>query len=270
MRETNARCVLSRCPEAEGERRKFEDAVRDALVSRGVGVLMVPHLYYLRPDHPAALLICGLHDGAAVGAWLHPRASRWTLHALLGGGRERLEVNDMGQFCCPEMCAEKLLAGVRERAGGAAPREGSVREVTGPVGERWYPVLDYDRCSGCGQCLEFCLFGVYSERDGRVMAEQPDNCKPGCPACARVCPEGAIMFPHYVEDPGIAGAPGAEVGQAEIDVAAFFQSRAGAGADECECSDDGAKGTDMPADRTSGDKRDDLDDLIDALDDLNE
>ena len=29
----------------------------------------------------------------------------------------------------------------------------------------------------------------------------PDNCKPGCPACARICPKSAIIFPKYEHSP---------------------------------------------------------------------
>ncbi|MBN2163600.1 MAG: hypothetical protein JXR25_14770 [Pontiellaceae bacterium] len=66
----------------------------------------------------------------------------------------------------------------------------------------WYPVIDYDRCSSCGQCLEFCLFGVYEKApDGRIRVVNPDQCKNNCPACARICPEAAIIFPKSVEVP---------------------------------------------------------------------
>src|SRR5262249_29358330 len=27
-------------------------------------------------------------------------------------------------------------------------------------GRRWYPVIDYSRCTNCMECLDFCLFGV--------------------------------------------------------------------------------------------------------------
>jgi NAD-dependent dihydropyrimidine dehydrogenase PreA subunit len=66
----------------------------------------------------------------------------------------------------------------------------------------WFPVIDYDRCTTCRQCLEFCLFDVY-ERDsaGRVRVARPANCKTNCPACARVCPEAAILFPKYATSP---------------------------------------------------------------------
>lgn len=70
----------------------------------------------------------------------------------------------------------------------------------------WFPVIDGDRCSHCGQCIDFCLFGVYARREGRVTVVHPEACKTDCPACARTCPEGAIMFPKH-EDAPINGGP---------------------------------------------------------------
>ena len=72
-----------------------------------------------------------------------------------------------------------------------------------PLGEAaWYPVLDYDRCTHCGQCFEFCLFGVYEKStDGRIRVVNPQSCKNNCPACARICPETAIVFPKVGESP---------------------------------------------------------------------
>jgi NAD-dependent dihydropyrimidine dehydrogenase PreA subunit len=78
-----------------------------------------------------------------------------------------------------------------------------------PVRDRWYPVVDGSRCIQCGHCLQFCLFGVYAlDAEGKVYVNQPDACKPGCPACSRICPQSAIMFPLYEKDTAIAGAPG--------------------------------------------------------------
>ena len=66
----------------------------------------------------------------------------------------------------------------------------------------WYPVLDYDRCTHCGQCFEFCLFGVYEKTtDGQIRVVNPQNCKNNCPACARICPTTAIIFPKVGESP---------------------------------------------------------------------
>jgi Pyruvate/2-oxoacid:ferredoxin oxidoreductase delta subunit len=66
----------------------------------------------------------------------------------------------------------------------------------------WFPVIDYDRCTNCMQCLSFCLFGVYgADSNGHIQVQNQDNCKTNCPACSRVCPEAAIMFPKYKAGP---------------------------------------------------------------------
>ena len=66
----------------------------------------------------------------------------------------------------------------------------------------WFPVIDYDRCVNCKQCLNFCLFGTFQLDDqGKVRVEKPSHCKTNCPACARVCPQKAIIFPKYGDGP---------------------------------------------------------------------
>jgi len=66
----------------------------------------------------------------------------------------------------------------------------------------WFPVIDYDRCTNCMQCLSFCLFGVYGvDESQKIQVQNNDNCKTNCPACSRVCPEAAIMFPKYKAGP---------------------------------------------------------------------
>ncbi|MEM9018228.1 MAG: ferredoxin family protein [Verrucomicrobiota bacterium] len=66
----------------------------------------------------------------------------------------------------------------------------------------WFPVIDYDRCTNCMQCLSFCLFDVYGVDDEKqIQVQNNDNCKTNCPACSRVCPEVAIMFPKYGSGP---------------------------------------------------------------------
>jgi Pyruvate/2-oxoacid:ferredoxin oxidoreductase delta subunit len=69
----------------------------------------------------------------------------------------------------------------------------------------WFPVIDDSRCVSCKQCLDFCLFGVYESTNGAVKVVNPESCKTNCPACARICPEAAIIFPKYIEGP-ISGA----------------------------------------------------------------
>ena len=86
---------------------------------------------------------------------------------------------------------------------------------------RWYPVIDFSRCTNCLECIDFCLFGVYGiDAIDTILVEQPDNCRKGCPACSRVCPENAIIFPQH-KTPAIAGSNEA-AGTLKIDLSKLF------------------------------------------------
>jgi Pyruvate/2-oxoacid:ferredoxin oxidoreductase delta subunit len=66
----------------------------------------------------------------------------------------------------------------------------------------WFPVIDFGRCTNCMQCLTFCLFDVYGvSPEKQIRVQNPSNCKTDCPACSRVCPEVAILFPKYRMSP---------------------------------------------------------------------
>ena len=64
----------------------------------------------------------------------------------------------------------------------------------------WFPVIDYGRCVSCGKCADFCMFGVYGKTDGGFRVVHPAACKTDCPACARICPANAIIFPKSGEE----------------------------------------------------------------------
>lgn len=94
-------------------------------------------------------------------------------------------------------------------------RVGDQRRGAGTAWPPWFPVLDRQRCTGCRQCLNFCLFDVYAVDDeGCVAVRNPTHCKNQCPACARVCPQAAIIFPKYAQAP---------INGAEVDAAALRQ-----------------------------------------------
>ena len=144
---------------------------------------------------------------------------------------------------------------------------------------RWYPVIDYDRCTNCMECIDFCLFGVYGvDTLDRILVEAQDNCKKGCPACSRVCPENAIVFPQH-KSSAIAGADG-EIAGLKIDLSQLFGGSGANAVDiavnerDAELVKDGreAVGTTVGLAKrrpTCGETpRNELDDLIDGLDSL--
>ncbi|MBM3969533.1 MAG: ferredoxin family protein [Planctomycetes bacterium] len=142
------------------------------------------------------------------------------------------------------------------------------------VRRRWYPVIDYSRCTNCMECIDFCLFGVYGlDPLGSILVEQQDSCKKGCPACSRVCPANAIVFPGH-KTPAIAGADG-EVGDVKIDLSKLFGAPSAvelaARERDVELVRDGRDtvGLTIGIPKRLKDKpkkpRDELDDLIDSL-----
>lgn len=75
----------------------------------------------------------------------------------------------------------------------------------------WYPVIDKSRCTLCGQCARFCVFGVYKFNKKSLEVVNPLSCKNNCPACGRTCPASAIIFPRLPENSTLSGAnPGSK------------------------------------------------------------
>lgn len=92
---------------------------------------------------------------------------------------------------------------VSQTADGGLDDSGNAgASASGPRWKPWFPVIDYDRCTNCMQCLSFCLFDVYGvTKGGQITVQNQSNCKTDCPACSRVCPEVAILFPKYKAGP---------------------------------------------------------------------
>jgi NAD-dependent dihydropyrimidine dehydrogenase PreA subunit len=106
------------------------------------------------------------------------------------GGKVTLHFRQIDGMDVPQMA--QLVEQVRDE--WKAPKPTSWKP--------WFPVIDYGRCTNCMQCLSFCLFDVYGVNgEGKIRVQKAQNCKTDCPACSRVCPEVAILFPKYKGGP---------------------------------------------------------------------
>jgi NAD-dependent dihydropyrimidine dehydrogenase PreA subunit len=311
------------------KRQLEEDIAASLLMEPGIDLVIVPHLYDLKPDGTGTLALTNIKGNMIVLAWLFDRATRWTLDRMGIRGKEgssllksaddsddedeeadgqeeaqaadeKVRVNDARDipnrriYCLDLRVQSKAQAyvdevkriareasmqlvglgglgglGSKPAANGPSPEalarfaqptnntalplappdlspivtgngtpgsvvltEAKSAEISADApaqlvrieetGERrWYPVIDYSRCTNCMECIDFCLFGVYGlDKVDTILVEQPDNCRKGCPACSRVCPENAIIFPQH-KTASIAGSP--EVaGSMKIDLSRLF------------------------------------------------
>ena len=63
------------------------------------------------------------------------------------------------------------------------------------MSQTWYPIIDYDKCSGCLACYDKCTHGVF-ELNSRNFPKVvlPEGCVHGCKGCGSLCPEDAIEY----------------------------------------------------------------------------
>ncbi|MHC4181151.1 MAG: ATP-binding protein [Planctomycetota bacterium] len=266
-------------------------------------VVTLPHLYDLAPDGPGMRHLQGLSGDMIVLSWLYPRAAFWVLDANGVKGRmgrtpffpeEELETSpedpaqpagessDRSIWCLDlrehdqlepmleeidRIAAESAGEPVVALAGAQAKATGGATRLEESTQFRWYPVVDYGRCGNCLECLNFCLFGVFGlDESGQLLVEQPDACRDGCPACSRVCPSHAIMFPQH-NNPVIAGDPEASTDGFNLNLVQLLGSASAA--ELAAAERDRALAEKTKADK-SGPKnaaeKDDLDQLVDELD----
>lgn len=197
-----AHLVISCAHNPSEQHEAIEQSLAETAALAGCPVLMVPHLYHLPGDSALWQRLAALPSPVVWASWLEARA----LEALLASR------GIPAPACCLALKTDadpaQLAAQAPDLTGrGDAPA--TCEALDEATADRWYPIIDRTRCTRCGQCFQFCLFGVYErDPDGTVQVAQPDSCKAGCPACSRVCPESAIMFPLFTQDPAICGAPG--------------------------------------------------------------
>jgi NAD-dependent dihydropyrimidine dehydrogenase PreA subunit len=193
-----SRILYCHCAHAAVLPESTRAAVLEGLSRRGADVRFVANLCELAAQRDPSLK--DFAAGAAIIA-CHPRAVRW-LFAYAG-----VPLADDTQFLNMRtqdgaFILSQLAPG--EHTGGLVPPAKVPTFTAKAPGDwvPWFPVIDYDRCKDCRQCQQFCLFGVYAaDSAGRVSVVKPEKCKTNCPACARICPQAAIIFPKYSDGP---------------------------------------------------------------------
>jgi NAD-dependent dihydropyrimidine dehydrogenase PreA subunit len=179
----------------------FPDATRQEVLTMlgelGVNLVETPDLCGMAARRDAQLAELVAATPLKIVA-CYPRAIRWLLHSA---GIELPESGlDLVGMCeqSPVEIRDAVLADLAAQTEAADITHMPAKEGWIP----WFPVIDYDRCTGCQQCASFCLFGVFETSSaGETIVANPASCKTNCPACARVCPEAAIIFPKLDEAP---------------------------------------------------------------------
>jgi NAD-dependent dihydropyrimidine dehydrogenase PreA subunit len=185
-----------------------EEGAETAAPAKGIGAVNVPdrHIYCL-----------DLRDFNSQAPYVEET------RRIAAECRERAEARQRERAAASPVLLQlgTAVASGKDQVPPPGPRFSPEQLLAAP-GRRWYPVIDYGRCTNCMECLDFCLFGVYGvDGQDRLLVENQDSCKKGCPACSRVCPEQAIIFPDY-KTPAIAGAAVGAISGLKIDLSKLF------------------------------------------------
>lgn len=213
----DTRILYCDCAKARVLPALVKQEVRQALGESGVAYTAVLDLCALAAHKNPLLAELAGAPSLAIAA-CHPRAVRWLFAA--GGaplGDEAVQYFDLREESAAEFLSTLRTLVSPVATSGPVAFTFAAESAEGAAGawKPWFPVIDLSRCQHCQQCLGFCLFGVYGlGPDGHVEVQNPASCKTGCPACARVCPDAAIIFPKYPKAP-INGGEVREDGPAE-------------------------------------------------------
>lgn len=238
-----------------------------SLCDAGFDVWVVPNLYHAGEDSWLWSELKKLEGPMAFVMPLHPRPIEALLrrHGVWNAESLAIDSRQVDSEVAAELCSRLK----------PPPGQGPMRSFDEIITERWYPLVDESRCTHCGSCFQFCLFGVYViDAEKKVRIANPDKCKAGCPACSRICPQGALMFPLYEKDPAIAGAPG-QFPKPDAAARKMYYSRTGQACPKCgragkPATKPGARACEECGRPIDSAESDALDALIDGLERIEE
>lgn len=180
-------------------------ALTAALRERGIPFAVIPDLCALAAEKSGDLDRWASRPGVGIVA-CRPRSIRCLFDAAGRTLNAEARLIDLRDTRVEDALLQLGTGDATSSAARDVKPAGTDASRAAPDWLPWFPTLDRERCTSCGQCVEFCLFGVYETRDGQVVVEHPERCKPHCPACARICPKAAIIFAKHNEAP-IDGSP---------------------------------------------------------------
>jgi len=193
----SATIIFCQCAYSDVIPRQLKQQVLRALKERDLAFELVPDLCHLAARRASVLKNWAKADSLKIIA-CYPRAVRCLFDAA-GAPLPKTHVEILNMR---SDTAERIITSLPAAVARSTDDKPQVRLEKTDDWMPWFPVIDYDRCQNCKQCMNFCLFGVYGlSQQGKVEVQKPANCKTNCPACARICPQTAIIFPKYAGSP---------------------------------------------------------------------
>jgi NAD-dependent dihydropyrimidine dehydrogenase PreA subunit len=63
------------------------------------------------------------------------------------------------------------------------------------LSKNWYPIIDYEKCTSCLSCVEFCPHNVFGVENDKPIVVNPDKCVEFCRGCQKgACENDAIIY----------------------------------------------------------------------------